>query len=119
MKGKDKECKLKKKQGCDECFEFYDECPGWCYICGEAWEFVRPGKSQEICGCQEYIEFIEDALEATNDSKPECVWKLNDNPEELYYGTTCGEEVVTIEDIPLSEIGYNFCYKCGGKIRLA
>jgi hypothetical protein len=31
----------------------YDECPGWCPLCGKPWQHVRPGKSQPVCRCQE------------------------------------------------------------------
>ena len=30
-----------------------DEDPGTCPECGEAWELVRPGKSQPVCDCQD------------------------------------------------------------------
>ena len=55
---------------------------------------------------------------AMNDSKPECIWKSNDDPDEYYFETTCGEEFASTT-VPLEECNYYYCPKCGRKIRLA
>ena len=34
-------------------FDWTKEDPGNCYICGDEWELVRPGKSQPTCDCQD------------------------------------------------------------------
>lgn len=31
------------------------EDPGTCPYCNEKWEWVRPGKSQPICDCQDEV----------------------------------------------------------------
>ena len=45
----------------------------------------------------------------------ECEWKLENNGDDSWYHTSCGEDFMLVDGSP-KENHYNFCPHCGGKI---
>ena len=57
--------------------------PGSCPICGEKWQWVRPGKSQPVCECQDYCSIHKDVKQTYHSE--------GDYPDRNCFGWYCEE----------------------------
>jgi hypothetical protein len=53
--------------------EWFDEDPGSCPWCDTKWEWVRPGKSQPLCDCNDFCR--------AHELPVRCEWRSQGNPQ--------------------------------------